>query len=269
MGCDVCILCFELDDENGQPIKSANGTINGVTYTVVRDTGGQVTNHSAQTASTSVSNAQNERGSLTVTKTLLVNGETPAASDVAGRTFKVGLFRDVDGTRPYPNRTATITIGKNAEGQDTGDSTGSITFTSLEFPNTYFVFEIDDDGQPVGEAYKYQVLSPQPTVGNGIEITKADENKNKHTDVRNNEVKTNLKATKQYLGANGRPLTPWPCDFDLVLSTKHTDAQGVHMPAADELTKTVTQGEPTATFGDIYFTNIVVDIGNSVFIENL
>ena len=85
----------------------------------------------------------NHKGEITVEKKFKDPGGHDA-NPVSG-TYKFGLYEDADGTTT-PLQTVTITY--NAA--ETGFKTAK--FTNLDLTRTYYVFEIDDEGNPIKDS---------------------------------------------------------------------------------------------------------------------
>ena len=85
-----------------------------------------------------------ESGTLRVTKTVFYGDEEETDTDADGLTYTVGLYLDAEGTQPVTDtegahRTAVIHVT---------DGVGEAVFDGLD-AGMYYVFEIDDEGNPV------------------------------------------------------------------------------------------------------------------------
>ena len=85
----------------------------------------------------------NHKGEITVEKRFKDPGGHDA-NPVSG-TYKFGLYENVDGTAT-PLQTITITY----DAAETGSKTAK--FTNLELLRTYYVFELDDSGNPIKDS---------------------------------------------------------------------------------------------------------------------
>ena len=85
----------------------------------------------------------NHKGEITVEKKFKDPGGHDA-NPVSG-TYKFGLYENVDGTAT-PLQTITITY----DAAETGSKTAK--FTNLDLTKTYYVFELDDNGNPIKDS---------------------------------------------------------------------------------------------------------------------
>lgn len=97
----------------------------------------------------------NHKGEITVEKKFKDAGGNDA-NPVSG-TYKFGLYKNADGTisgtTAAPLQTVTITY--NAA--ETGSKTAK--FTNLELSKTYYVYELDDNGNPIKDSTKVAVVN--------------------------------------------------------------------------------------------------------------
>lgn len=97
----------------------------------------------------------NHKGEITVEKKFKDAGGNDA-NPVSG-TYKFGLYENADGTisgtTAAPLQTVTITY--NAA--ETGSKTAK--FTNLELSKTYYVYELDDNGNPIKDSTKVAVVN--------------------------------------------------------------------------------------------------------------
>ncbi len=97
-----------------------------------------------------------DKGSLTIHKEVLLNGNADTAQDE--RVFTVGIYRDAAATDRVVGP-LTITVGANA-------NSGSVSAGNLPF-GTYYVYELGDDGNPITNgtgtinSVKYNVTQEQ------------------------------------------------------------------------------------------------------------
>lgn len=97
----------------------------------------------------------NHKGEITVEKKFKDAGGNDA-NPVSG-TYKFGLYENADGTISGTTATPlqTVTITYNAA--ETGSKTAK--FTNLELSKTYYVYELDDNGNPIKDSTKVAVVN--------------------------------------------------------------------------------------------------------------
>lgn len=97
----------------------------------------------------------NHKGEITVEKKFKDAGGNDA-NPVSG-TYKFGLYKNADGTISGTTATPlqTVTITYNAA--ETGSKTAK--FTNLELSKTYYVYELDDNGNPIKDSTKVAVVN--------------------------------------------------------------------------------------------------------------
>ena len=135
---------YELTGENGTPVTTESGVIDGVTYTVTTENTDAVITIADLEGTSTITNNKTEKGTLTVNKVTLYNDEPDAT--VSGKTIKIGLYSDAgttavkDPTDETKNYVKEITLGEIGS--------GTVSFAELDY-GTYYVYEIDDSGNPV------------------------------------------------------------------------------------------------------------------------
>ena len=137
---------YEIGDD-GKAVTGNSATINGVAYTVTEATKEAELKREQKTANISITNAQNETGSIKVTKTLKYNGEIDTKS--AGTKFSVGLSTTKDPETIAATSIKEITVDATGKGE--------ATFSNLTVGGTYYIYEVDAEGKPVGAGYEYTV----------------------------------------------------------------------------------------------------------------
>src|SRR5699024_2707776 len=106
---------------------------------------------------------------ITVTKKVTYNGEP----DKVTEDFYVALFSDSNGEK-LASEVKTISLKDASE--------GTATFDNLTVGKTYYVYETDKDGTPVGNGFGYAVT------GQGQEVTIERSNLNKSTVIINDYI---------------------------------------------------------------------------------
>ena len=155
---------FEMDGENR--VESNFGV-----YTVTNSGTEFTPTRGNKTGEMTVTNAQTEVGSLTVTKEL--KKADAAYTAIKNETFTVGLYEKVedewiavkDPADSNANWTKTISIGQ-------GSSSGTAEFTPLTVGKTYRVYEVNDAGEKMesGQYHEYTVSyseTPEIAIGRG------------------------------------------------------------------------------------------------------
>ncbi|MEE0026919.1 MAG: DUF5979 domain-containing protein, partial [Atopobiaceae bacterium] len=140
---------FELDVD-GAPVtgSSARFFVDAGTYTVSSNSKAQVLSHANKDVVLSFTNSLLEKGSIKVTKRVHTAANVLDYS-ASGASFTVGLFTKSDGAyKRVAGRTQTVVVG--------ADGMGDVTFENLDFAageegTTYYVFELDADGNRLGE----------------------------------------------------------------------------------------------------------------------
>ena len=216
-------------DKDGTPVG------NGFGYKV-KGQGQEVTierNSLNQTAE--LTNNKVETGQITVTKKVTYNG----AADKVTEDFYVALFSDSDG-KNIASTVETISLTEASE--------GTATFTGLTVGKTYYVYETDKGGTPVGNGFGYKVK------GQGQEVTIGRDSLNQTAELTNNKVETGqITVTKKvtYNGAADKVTE----DFYVAL---FSDSDGKNIASTVETISLTEASEGTATFtgltvGETYY----------------
>ncbi|MEE0954492.1 MAG: SpaA isopeptide-forming pilin-related protein [Eubacterium sp.] len=166
---------FEMDGENR--VESSFGV-----YTVINSGADFTPTRENKNGEMTVTNAQTEVGSLTVTKEL--KKADAAYTAIKNETFTVGIYEKVenewiavkDPADSNADWIKTISIGQ-------GSSSGTAEFTPLTVGKTYRIYEVNDSGEKIesGQYHEYTVSyseTPEITIGRG-------DNKNQTTTVTN------------------------------------------------------------------------------------
>ena len=120
-----------------------------------------------------------EKGSIKVKKQVNYNG---SLDTTFSGSFTVVLFRDREDEMEQIGEARLVNVTNGI---------GEVTFSDLEL-GTYYVYELDANGDPVGDGYEYEVT------GSGESVTVARGDLNKEVSIVNNKVeKGNIKVTKQ------------------------------------------------------------------------
>ena len=135
------------------------------------------------------------KGKIVVNKTVQKNGVKDTS---ATGTFKVGISKT-------PNLKTAITDSSMIKEISVASGEGTVTFSELD-PDTYYVYELDSSNKPVGNAFGEYVVT-----GSGTEAVLTATDKNKTVEIVNNNVTTDITATKVWDDADNqdgkRPIT--------------------------------------------------------------
>ena len=134
-----------------------------------------------------VGNDKVETGRITVTKKVTYNGEP----DKVTEDFYVALFSDSNGEK-LASEVKMVSLKDASE--------GTATFDNLTVGNTYYVYETDKDGTPVGKGFGYEVKDQ------GQEVTIERSNLNKSTVIINDYIleKVEVSGRKTWDDANNQ-----------------------------------------------------------------
>ena len=209
-------------DADGKPVGNGFGyavTGQGQEVTIGRDS----LNQTAE-----LTNNKVETGQITVTKKVTYNG----AADKVTEDFYVALFSDKDGTDRV-SEVESISL-KDA-------SQGDVTFTGLSVGSTYYVYETDKDGTPVGNGFGYKVK------GQGQEVTIGRDSLNQTAELTNNKVETGQITVTKKVTYNGEPDKVTE-DFYVAL---FSDSNGEKLASEVKTISLKDASEGTATFDNL------------------
>lgn len=134
---------------------------------------------------------RNHKGEITVVKKFINDAAGKSTKPVSG-TYRFGLYDDKN-TRLQPIKTITYSANDNPD--------KSVKFENLELDKTYYVYELDDQGNPITDSSKevtintmnYQVVYEK----NGITLSSE---KNSETIVVTNKSRTKILPSTGSMG---------------------------------------------------------------------
>ena len=235
---------YELDSSDAA-VTGSSATINGVTYTVSQDKTNVTLSRENKTGSVEITNSQSELGSIKAVKTLKYNGEVDTVS--SGKSFRVGISTTANPASIASNDIKTINLTNGI---------GEASFTDLIVGQTYYIYEVDGDGKPVGNDFDYEVS------GSGTSKTIEREVLNYQVDITNNLTETGSIKVKKTVQSNG--VTDPSADnltFRVGVSTEPVTGDA-KLRETDIKTITVKDGK-----GEVVFDNLTV--GETYYVYEL
>ncbi|MCC8046346.1 MAG: Cna B-type domain-containing protein, partial [Clostridiales bacterium] len=218
----------EVADAQGTPIDSSS-----FVYKVTSDVDQETKVTTTGAAEVTFTNA---KGKLTVNKEVVVGSSATIDTTVNG-TIKVALYNDADGTDRISGTEKVITITSGI---------GSVTYTGLDVNKTYYVFELDEKGDPIkandayGTAYivTYTTSQTSQTSSQAVTIDSSNLTGNTVT-VTNTEGSLSIKKTVTGTATDGKTSYKITVTADTANSKRDLSSVSVKYNNGTALTKTV------------------------------